>query len=325
MIEPGRSALQTLTAAVRKAAVTLELRLHRGGDAGGLEAQLAAVARAVVDGTGGEIALADGDGQGPPALPALTVVAGGRQVAHYLGAPEGSELPPFLDLLLALAEGGHRRSSRRIAVAGLDRPAELTVFMVPGCPNCPHAVRAALMLAAANPQVGVAVVDATAFPGLADAFGVRSVPLTVVDGGLALTGVVAPGRLAQAILERGRPGHLRRVFASMLDTGRFADAAELLTEPEPREHFADLWRDSSLEQRIGLMLTAEHALAADPGLMDGMVGALTAALDGDDRARRGDTADLLGRIGSADARAALEGLLEDPDPEVADAAADALE
>ena len=58
------------------------------------------------------------------------------------------------------------------------------------------------------------MVDATAFPALAESCGVRSVPLTVVDGALSLTGVVAPGRLAQAILERGDPGHRRRVFAS---------------------------------------------------------------------------------------------------------------
>jgi HEAT repeat protein len=64
--------------------------------------------------------------------------------------------------------------------------------------------------------------------------------------------------------------------------------------------------------------------------MDGLVPVLKTGLDGEgplakDPSRRGDTADLLGRIGHPDARPILEALMSDSNPEVAEAAEEALE
>jgi HEAT repeat protein len=85
-----------------------------------------------------------------------------------------------------------------------------------------------------------------------------------------------------------------------------------------------------MEQRVNLFLVAEEALAADEECMDGLVPVLKAGLEregplAEDPSRRGDTADLLGRIGHPDARPVLEALATDPNPEVAEAAQDALE
>ena len=52
---------------------------------------------------------------------------------------------------------------------------------------------------------------------------------------------------------------------------------------------------------------------------------LAAVARTDDVALRGDTADLLGRLAHPAARAALEELRHDPDPDVAEIAAEALE
>jgi HEAT repeat protein len=48
-------------------------------------------------------------------------------------------------------------------------------------------------------------------------------------------------------------------------------------------------------------------------------------LAADDAALRGDTADLLGQIGHADAIEALTALTKDPNPDVAEIAAESLE
>ena len=79
-----------------------------------------------------------------------------------------------------------------------------------------------------------------------------------------------------------------------------------------------------------MTLVAEEVLDQNPEGLDGLVLHLIAGLQGEgplaeDPARKGDTADLLGRIGHADARPVLEALARDPNPEVAEAAADALE
>ncbi len=70
-------------------------------------------------------------------------------------------------------------------------------------------------------------------------------------------------------------------------------------------------------------------LLLDPDGLDALVPHLVAGLEGDgplagDDSRKGDTADLLGRIGHPDVRPALERLAADPNEEVAEAAEAAL-
>ena len=74
-----------------------------------------------------------------------------------------------------------------------------------------------------------------------------------------------------------------------------------------------------------LMLATEEALAQDSASLDGLVPALGALLHADDDALRGDSADLLGEIGHPAAASALEEALDDPNPDVAEIAAEALE
>ena len=62
----------------------------------------------------------------------------------------------------------------------------------------PVTVRAALHLALASPRVQLSVIDAQLFPGLAERFGVRSVPLTVLDDGVTLVGELRPLELHPA-------------------------------------------------------------------------------------------------------------------------------
>jgi HEAT repeat protein len=73
------------------------------------------------------------------------------------------------------------------------------------------------------------------------------------------------------------------------------------------------------------MLAAEGALDRAPRCLDASVPRLCALLSRDDVAFVGDTADLLGRIGSRDAATPLRRLLGHPNAELAEAAADALD
>ena len=75
---------------------------------------------------------------------------------------------------------------------------------------------------------------------------------------------------------------------------------------------------------MGLMLAAETVLERIPGGLDQAVPGLRDALGPGDRARRGDTAELLGNIGSRAALDALAPVVDDPDEEVAEAAREAL-
>ena len=73
------------------------------------------------------------------------------------------------------------------------------------------------------------------------------------------------------------------------------------------------------------MLAAELALEDNPAALDCIVPRLLPLLEGPDVTLRGDTADLLGRIGHPVAREPLQRLLADDNPDVAEIAQEALE
>lgn len=215
------------------------------------------------------------------------------------------------------------------ALKRLEKDTDILLFIAPGCPVCPHQVRSVATLALASPHIGLEIVDVSQERDLAMQYEIRNVPTTVVDDELVLVGMVPAPELAWRLLERQGPEAEKMVFASLVHSGRHADAAERLADGRATDAFLELWEGSSMEARVALMLVAEDALLYDPDGLNPLVGRLVAALEGDgplsqDDARRGDTADLLGRIGHADARPALERLMEDPNEEVVWAAEEAL-
>jgi hypothetical protein len=212
----------------------------------------------------------------------------------------------------------------------LTKDTELLLFIGSGCPACPHQVRSVATLALASPLVSVEIVDVTQEPELAAQYEISSVPTTVVDDELIMVGVIPAGELSWRILEREGPEAEKVVFAALVASERFADAAERLSDGRATIAFMELWSQSTLQSRMGLFLVAEEALEWNPDALGELVPLLIEGLEGDgpltqDPTRRGDTADLLGQIGHPDARAVLEALSRDPNEEVAEAAAEALD
>jgi len=212
----------------------------------------------------------------------------------------------------------------------LTKDTELLVFIAHGCPSCPHQVRSAATLALASPRISVEIVDVAHEPELAAQYEVSSVPTTVVDDELIMVGVLPAAELAWRLLEREGPEAEKVVFAALVASGRLSDAAERLSDGRATKAFLELWSQSTLESRMGLFLVAEEVLEWNPDALDELVPLLIEGLEGDgllaqDPTRKGDTADLLGQIGHSDARTVLEALSRDPNEEVAEAAADALD
>ena len=316
----NREAFEQISAAAAGLAqpVVMELKLPEPNTEFGrrLESVGALVEEAGAAGADFSVARCETDDEGPR----LVLRSAGRGEICYRAVPAGPELPPFVAALAAL--GGKEED---LPAAAGDGPSTLDVYISPECPNCPRSVRAAVMVSAGNPEAIVQVIDATAFPDEAASAGVRSVPMIVTENGLTLVGALDAVELAEKIAAaRGGAGD-GVVFGSLVDAGRFASAAALLASKIARDAFVDRWRSSALEGRIGLALTADEALADHAGALDEMVSDLLPLLEAESAPLRGDTADLLGKIGHPGARIALEALLDDEDEDVAEIAADALE
>lgn len=302
----------------------IELILHPGAGAGNLGDLLSELAGVLVSASnGGVVVRPSGEADDAlPAVPGLSIARAEHGGVRYLALPEGPETAPFVELLHSLA--GMRDPEPPGPLERIERPAELLVFVAAACSHCPHAVRTATRLALANPCVTATVIEAQRFPDLAARYGVQSVPATVLDGELTWVGVEGPAQVTERILRRGTETHARDVFASLVESGRLADAARRIVAGDGAAHFAAIWLGSTTSARIGLMLVAETALEQDPQALHGAVRSLLPALASDDAALRGDTADLIGQTGHPEGLAALRPLLDDPNPDVAEIAAEAL-
>lgn len=314
-----------LQAGLAGGSARLSLVLRPGDEDASLASLLEEFAGQVESGARGVVSVAHGDAGTLPGGPALTVARGERGNIHYLALPEGLEAAPFVDLLLDLArDPAAPTEAWARSLAGLATPAELLVFVSAACPHCAQAVRAAHQVALAAEQVTVVIVDAQRFEQLASEFQVRSVPTTLVDRELVLQGAVSPAELTERILSRGSADHGMRTLISLVEAGRFPDVARRILGANGAEELAHAWRRSALSLRMGLMLAAEEVLEEDGTALDGVVEDLLPALDAEDAGLRGDTADLLGRIGHPGALGALASHAADPHPDVAEAVVDAI-
>jgi hypothetical protein len=301
------------------------ITVHRSTEETGLSAALEKTAELVHEATDGAVRLEHGEGADVVAVPAMALRDTRQRAIDYLALPEDAEVAPFVEALTMLARGEQPDDPWCAQLRELATPARLLVFLASDCPHCPHAVRVALHAALATPRVHAVVVDAQRYPHLAAAYKVSSVPLTVVDEDLALSGVLAGTDLARHLQARGGEEHEVAIFGSLIETGRLDEAAgRLRSTPAGGRAFQSAWQKSSTSTRMALLLIAERVLAGNRRCLDPIVLALCETTLSDDAALRGDTADLLGQIGDRRARVALERLLDDDNPDVAEIAADAI-
>lgn len=290
----------------------LTLQLDPGADPDDRFAQvLAEVLEALVDLSEGKLSLERLADRRYPGKPSFRL--GNIQ---YLAVPMGPELPPFLDLLTATAEGADPVDP--------DLPgAMVQVLVAPTCPNCPAVVALCTRLAAARPQLQLDVIDAMYFQDLAGS--VTSVPAVIVEQTRTFVGQVDPEQLLDAVRRSGDASYLPEVMGSMIEAGRMTEAMPLARGEDGAAALATILRQGGLKERMGVMLLCEELLELDRHALDGAVPTLLPLVESEDPTLRGDTADLLGRIGSPSAAAALGRLLQDDHPDVREIAAEALE
>jgi len=301
----------------------LKLTFHLSAGDETFSSTLALVAEAVAQAAGDGIVLERGQGKDVLATPALTVSGADRGAISYLALPVDREAPPFVEALHPENQGAAQEHLTRLRE--VEQPAQIWVFIAQTCPHCPEAVRAANRLARATDRISVSIIDAQRFGDLAARFKIQSVPATVIDQKLTLIGVMPAEKLLEKIVTRNTPQYRASVLLSMIEASRFDEATAHVLGDDGAADFLALWVKSTTSSRMGLLLVLERVLSENSEALHGVVEGFIDLLKEEDAALRGDTADLLGQIGHIQAKPALEALLSDSNPDVAEIAAEALE
>jgi HEAT repeat protein len=174
-------------------------------------------------------------------------------------------------------------------------------------------------------MVTAGIVDALQVSDIAERFKVKSTPTIVINEGMTIVGRITRDELARRVAEAGKEESLTSVLGSMIRTGRAEDAAELMCRENRPEAVLPIYLSKEFSVRMGALLAMEEALERNPRILDPVLGQLTDLLFQEEVALRGDTAELLGKIGNPVALPALRKAKRDPDPDVREAVMEALQ
>ncbi len=257
-----------------------------------------------------------------PVSPCIKVGVRGRSNIVYAALPTGHQFPPFLKILEALGSAELQASGES---AGPDQSrAELLILISDSCPRCPLVVEAAGMSACADPSILLCIADVMQFQDFVKEYGIRSVPATVLDGKIVLIGTLTAERIMELVHSRGTPKFEKERIGSLIERQNIEEAARCLGSDAGRTVVLDRLKDVEFSRRLSALVVVEKALEIDPDSVRAMVPSLVPMLSHADARIRGDVADLLGKIGDPQVIPHLEPLTRDPDPDVAEAAADAI-
>ncbi|MBI4961983.1 MAG: thioredoxin family protein [Desulfomonile tiedjei] len=306
---------------------TVTILTNKPGTGDAFETNLVNIARQIAGVSMNRVEMVDEPGPSPfPEKPSLTLAVGNRRNIHYLAAPEGSELGPFLDALGWLGRGKEISGSESLtSLQDLSKPVDILVLIAAACPHCPQVVRAALALAIVQPLITVSIVDAVSFSDISERYKVKSTPTTIINDGMTIVGQIGVEQLASRLISAMGDESLTSVLDSMIKSGRAEDAAVLFCREKQPQAIVPIYLSKEFSTRMGALVTMEEALQINPRILDDIVEDLTPLLFQEEVGLRGDTAELLGKIGNPGAIPALRKAVKDPDPDVAEAAQEALE
>lgn len=225
----------------------------------------------------------------------------------YQALPLDRELPPFLEALNRAALADEMSEAQSSALAQIELPAELSLYIAPHCPHCPLVVGRLLTLAHRNPPIRLTIIDGTLFTGQATAQDIRSVPTLILDNQLRWTGQIDtaevidqcarrdPSQLSAGSLRQIiEAGEASRVATMMIEAQRiFPAIIELLVHPR--------W-----SVRLGAMVTVEYLTDEAPHLSVRLIAPLWQRFQQLDEPIQVDIVQVMAQVGLSSARDYLE-------------------
>ena len=137
-------------------------------------------------------------------IPAVVLGSGGSGRIRFYGLPMGYQLPVLIDSIKSVSRGATRLSvNSRKQLRRVNRPVHVQVFVTPGSETSAGMALLAHAMAVESAHVTADVIEAEEFPDLARRYGVRQVPLTVINEFATLNGMVGESEFVDRVLQAG--------------------------------------------------------------------------------------------------------------------------
>jgi len=139
-------------------------------------------------------------------IPAIAIIGTKDYGIRFYGIPSGYEFTGLIETMIAISKGESGLSQKtKEALAKLESPVHLQVFVTPTCPYCPSAVHLAHRMAIESDKVRADGIEVIEFPHLGQKYHVQGVPRTVINEKVHIEGAAPEGMLLEKILEAVRP------------------------------------------------------------------------------------------------------------------------
>lgn len=137
------------------------------------------------------------------AVPAIVITDPDETVKlNYYGIPSGYEFQTLIEALSMVSvkdSGLTPESKEKIKI--VEDPLQLSVFVTPTCPHCPHAAIGSLQIAYENRNITSRVYEVSEFPALGQKYAVSGVPKTVIGDLGELVGGYPADMMVNQIVE----------------------------------------------------------------------------------------------------------------------------
>lgn len=135
-------------------------------------------------------------------VPCIVLRGLGEARLKFYGLPGGMEFPGFLETIVDVSRGEVILAEESVAqLTKITKDITVRVFVTPTCPYCPAMARAAYHMAMLNPKIHSEVIEISEFPELAERYGVRAVPLTVIADRVAIPGMAPEPALVEQVVK----------------------------------------------------------------------------------------------------------------------------
>ena len=246
---------------------------------------------------------------------------------RYMALPGGREMAPFLQTLISRSQGETSLAEGTLSrLTTFITPTKVEVMVGPTCPHCPIVVGLVNQLALASIYLEVTIIDITLFADFAQKYSIQAVPTLVIDEKEQLVGNISEDLLVDKLTNQLSSTFHLDSFKKIVKEGDAEKLAGMMVaDADVYKGALELLADPDWSVRMGMMVVLEEVAERSPDLVQRVYPCLVDLLDHGDANQRGDVAYLLGIIGNGSVLGPLKMLLNDRNPEVAEAAFEAVQ